>query len=150
MNKNKVLITAAVLIIVAGVAGFLGGMQYQKSQRANFANGQFGNGQAGSFSQGGVFRQGVGQNSNFRPVRGEILSIDNNSLTVKMSDGSTKIVILSGSTVFVKATKGSQSDLKTGDTVNVVGSQNSDGSVTAQDVQINPLTNQGMMQNQGK
>lgn len=33
---------------------------------------------------------------------------------------------------------GSKSDLKTGDTVNVIGAQNSDGSVTAQDVQINP------------
>jgi hypothetical protein len=65
--------------------------------------------------------------------------MNSNSLTVKLSDGSTKIVVLSGSTTFVKSSPASQSDLKTGDTVNVVGTQNSDGSVTASDVQINPV-----------
>jgi hypothetical protein len=60
------------------------------------------------------------------------------SLTVKMTDGSTKIVVLSTSTAFMQSTKAALSDIKTGDTVNVVGTANSDGSVTAQDIQINP------------
>lgn len=132
MNKNTMLIAAAVLIVLAAVGGFLGGMQYQKGNATS------------NFTQGnnGTFRQRLGtmgQNGqNFRPVRGQVLNMDNNSITVKLSDGSTKIVVLSGSTIFVKSVTAALSDLKTGETVNVVGTQNSDGSVTAQDVQINP------------
>lgn len=134
MNKNTMIIIAAVLVVIAAVGGFFGGMQYQKGNAgSNFAQG--GN---GTFRQ----RSGMmGQNGqNFRPVRGQVLSIDTNGITVKLLDGSTKIVVLSGSTVYLKSTKALQSDLKTGDMVNVIGTQNSDGSVTAQDVQLNPPT----------
>lgn len=134
MNKNTMMIVSAVLVVLAAVGGFLGGMQYQKGNTgSNFAQG--GN---GAFRQ----RSGMmGQNGqNFRPVRGQILNMDNNSLTVKLSDGSTKIVVLGGSTVYFKSTTALQGDLKNGDTVNVIGTQNSDGSVTAQDVQLNPPT----------
>ncbi len=144
MNKNTLIAVAVVLIVIAAAGGFFGGMLYQKGNSASNLT-QTGN---------GTFRQRLetmGQNGqNFRPVRGQVLSIESNSLTVKLSDGSTKIVVLSGSTAFLKSAKVSQNDLKTGDTVSVIGTQNSDGSVTAQDVQINPLINQGIMQNQGK
>ena len=137
MNKNTMIIVAAVLIIIAVGAGFFGGMMYQKSQTSSFggAMGQNGSRQGGNFA-GRVGQNG--QNQNFRPVRGQVLSMDNNSLTVKMSDGSTKIVVLSSSTAFMQSTKAALSDVKTGDTVNVVGTANSDGSVTATDIQINP------------
>lgn len=132
MNKNTMI--AVVLIIVAGIAGFFGGIQYQKAQRASF--GQF----AG---QGGQFRQRFGQNGqNFRPVRGTVISFDDTGLTVKSPDGSSKIVIVSSSTAFMKSDTAAKSDIKTGDTVMVFGAQNSDGSVTAQQVQINPPTRQ--------
>lgn len=131
MNKNTTIIVAVVFVIIAGIGGFFGGMQYQKMQRPTFANRQFGNGVEGQ-------RQGFGANSNFRPVRGQVISMGNNSLTVKLSDGSTKIVVFSGSTRFVKSSSAAEGDLKTGDTINVIGNQNSDGSLTASDVQINP------------
>ena len=128
MNKNTAIIVAVVLIIIAAAGGFYAGLSYQKSQaRSSFA-GRF----------GGANGQSLGQNANFGSVRGQVLSMDNNTLTVKLSDGSTKIVILSGSTAFVQSAKASLSDLKTGDTVNAIGTTNSDGSVTAQNVQINP------------
>jgi RNase P/RNase MRP subunit p29 len=133
MKKNKMIIVAVILIIVACAAGFFGGMTYQKNQAPSFSltgRGNF----AGRFGQAGQ----AGQNSNSRPVRGQVLSMTSNTLTVKMSDGSTKIVVLSGSTAFVQSTKAALSDVKTGDTVNVIGTQNSDGSVTAQDIQLNP------------
>lgn len=127
------MIAAVVLIVLSAVGGFFGGMQYQKSQPR--AAGQFaGRGFGGSNGQGQFGQNG----QNFRPVRGQVLSQDKNTLTVKLSDGSTKIVVLSGSTIYLKSATASQSDLKTGDTVNVIGTQNSDGSVTAQDVQLNP------------
>lgn len=135
MNKN--IIIAIVLVIVALAGGFFVGMQYQKNKNPSLDG------------QAGAFRQRLGQNGqNFRPVRGQVLNSDANSLTVKLSDGSSKIIVLSSSTVFLKSTKASQSDLNTGDTVNVIGNQNPDGSVTAQDVQINPPGRQ--MINQGR
>jgi flagellar basal body-associated protein FliL len=134
-NKNTMMIIAVVLIIVAAAGGFFGGMMYQKNQVSSFGTTGRGN-YAGRFGQTGQ----TGQNSSFRPVRGQVLSMTSDSLTVKMSDGSTKIVVLSSSTAFMQATKAALSDVKTGDTVNVVGTQNSDGSVTAQNIQLNPPT----------
>jgi flagellar basal body-associated protein FliL len=133
-NKNTMIIVAVVLVIVAAAGGFFGGMIYQKNQAP--ALGAAGRGSlTARFGQGG---QGGQAAAAFRPVRGQVLSTSSNSLTVKMSDGSTKIVVLSTSTAFMQSTKAASSDVKTGDTVNVVGTANSDGSVTAQDIQINP------------
>ena len=70
------------------------------------------------------------------PVRGQIVSSGDNTITVKLSDGSSKIVDLTSQTKINKATTGSVSDLKTGTTVTAIGTTNSDGSVTAQDVTI--------------
>ncbi len=123
MNK----ITIVILLITVAVAGFFGGMQYQKSQKTS----QAGQGQAG---QG--LRQRFGANA--RAVRGQIVSADSGSMTVKLRDGSTKIVILSGSATITKAAPSSKSDLTNGAQVMVFGTNNSDGSVTAQAVQLNP------------
>ena len=129
-NTNITIIVAVILIIVAATGGFFGGMMYQKNQAPAL-------GVAGRGNFAARFGQ-AGQNAANRPVRGQVLSISDTSLTVKMSDGSTKIVVLSSSTAFMQSTKAALTDVKTGDTVNVVGTANSDGSVTAQDVQINP------------
>ena len=134
MNKN-VLVTI-VLVVVIGAGAFFGGMKYQQSKRVtrgNFAVGQFGPGGQGTNRQGGQNGQ------NFRPVSGDVISKDDKSITVKQADGSSRIVIYSQSTEFLKSTTGSVDDLKTGDRVMVVGTTNSDGSVTAQNVQINPV-----------
>jgi hypothetical protein len=65
--------------------------------------------------------------------------MDDKSITVKEQDASTKIIILSDTTTFSKSADGSKGDLKTGITVAAFGTPNSDGSVTAQNVQINPM-----------
>jgi Cu/Ag efflux protein CusF len=142
MNKNTMLIIAVILIVVALIGGFFGGMMYQKNQVSTLAGAVRGN-YAARFGQ-------AGQNAAaFRPVRGQVLSMSANSLTVKMSDGSTKIVVLSSTTAFMQSAQAVLSDVKTGDTVNVVGTQNSDGSVTAQQVQINPPAGGAMMRPTG-
>lgn len=132
-NTNSIIIIAVILVIVAAGGGFFAGLMYQKNQTPSL--GMMGQNSA---RQGGAFAGRSNQNAAFRPVRGQVLSTSANSLTVKMSDGSTKIVVLSSSTVFAQSAKAALADVKTGDTVNVVGTANSDGSVTAQDVQINP------------
>lgn len=137
---NKTMIIAIALVILAGVGGFFGGMQYQKSQ----ANSRFGS-YAGTTGQGGQFmmRRFGGQNG-ANVVRGQIVSIDSNSITVELPDGSSKIIVVGSSTTFMKSTSGSLTDLKVGDMVMTFGTQNSDGSVTAQNVQINPPSREMM------
>jgi len=127
MNKN--IIIAILLIIIAGGIGFYGGMKYQQMQRPNSAFGS-GQGRFGTRFGGGY--------SGMRPVVGQIIGSDASSITVKMMDGSTKIVVLSSQTSINKSASGTKDDLKTGETVAVFGSQNQDGSVTAQNIQINP------------
>jgi hypothetical protein len=60
-------------------------------------------------------------------------------MTVKLNDGSSKIVLLTGTTSINKAATAATSDLTVGETVSAFGTTNSDGSITATNVQINPL-----------
>ena len=71
-------------------------------------------------------------------VAGSIVSMDDKSITVKMTDESTKIVLFSDATAYSNAATASKEDLKVGVDVVVFGATNSDGSVTATNVQINP------------
>lgn len=139
MNSKTILITLAVALVV-GAGSFFVGMKYQQS-RVNSQFGQFrqfaGSGQRqngnANFPAGSVNRQ------NFRPVAGEITAADDKSITVKLADGSSKIVILAASTEINKAGTASASELKVGEKVSVFGTVNSDGSVTAQNIQLNPI-----------
>ncbi len=125
--NSKILV--AILIIVVGVGAFFGGIQYQKAQRSV---------RLGQFGGQGQFANRAGQQSG-RPVTGSIISSDDTSVNVKLADGSTKIVLLSGTTVVNKQTIGSKADLKIGERVLVIGKDNSDGSVTADSVSLNPM-----------
>lgn len=130
--KNNNLLIAIIIAVVVGAAGFFGGMKYQESKRPTFSR-QF-NGQAMGAQTG--IRQG--NRNGFRPVNGEILSADDKSITVKLIDGSSKIVLLSDKTIINKADQATKSDLKTGEKVAAFGTENSDGSMTAQNIQLNP------------
>jgi hypothetical protein len=130
--KNSLIITA-ILVVLVGVGAFYGGMKYQAAKAPSFAR-QFAG--QGNFPRGGNVPNGT--RAGFRPVNGEIISSDNNSITVKMADGSTKIVIINDNTLINKADIATKEDLTTGAKVAVFGTDNSDGSVTAQSIQINP------------
>ncbi len=139
MNVKNPVAAVIVAAIVFGGGGFYGGMSYQKSQTPAFGgpNGQWRSMMGGAGGQGGaangnrrMFAQGG------RPVAGEIISQDDKSITIKMRDGSTKIIMLSGKTEISKAATGSKDDLKKGEQVFAVGTENSDGSVSANMVSI--------------
>jgi len=128
--KNILIAVLAILIVVAGVGGFFGGMKFQQGKtptRQNGFQGRFGQGQGQN-----------GQGANIKSVRGQIISADDKSITVKAQDGSTTIVILSASANITQSTSASKSDLATGKEVAIFGTGNSDGSVTAQSIQLNP------------
>lgn len=134
--KNNIKIIAVAILFSA--AGFFGGVKYQESKPAKFSA-QLGSGQIVRNGQRG--QTGSGSNimrGGLRPVNGEIISADEKSITVKLQDGSSKIIILSGKTQISTAQTVDRSSLKTGETVSVFGTENNDGSVTAQNIQLNP------------
>lgn len=133
MMKNPLLAAFLGAIIFGGV-GFFAGTKYQSTKIAANRTSY-----AGFMNQNGQ-RQTVNRNG-MRPVTGAVTSIDTNSMTVRLQDGSSKLVILSGTTRFVKTNDVSLSDITTGTQVGVFGSTNADGSVTALNVQINPQLN---------
>ncbi len=139
-GNSNIIIAIIVSLVVGALAGYFGGQYISQSQRqARFA--QFGVGQGGGLRQypgGGPAAGASGARQGFRPVSGKIISADKNSITVQLADGSSKIIILSDKTAINKAEKVDQSALTVGTTVAVFGTDNSDGSVTAQNVQINP------------
>ena len=129
--KNTTIITI-LLCVVFSAGGFYAGMKYQgsKSQTGGQFTGRF-NGQG---------RTGAnGNRTGLRPVTGEILNADNNSITVKLQDGSSSIVLLSGKTTINKAATASTADLTAGVRVSAFGTANPDGSMTATSIQINPV-----------
>lgn len=131
-GQKKQIITAAVLVVVAAGAGFFGGMKYSQAKAAPAGNRQFTfNGQGGP---GGAGRRLGGAAGSF--VNGEVLSKDANSITVKNMNGGSQIVILGSSTQYRKAVDGTADDVSVGSQVTVTGTSNSDGSLTAQSVQI--------------
>ena len=130
MNTNKkIIIVILVLIVVA----FYGGMKYSQSKNPvvqSFQNANF-TGGAGSARN---LRGGAGG------VSGDIIAKDATSVTVKMRDGGSKIVLVSPSASVIKTVSGSLDDLAVGKTINVVGMTNSDGSFTAESIQIRQAT----------
>ena len=138
--KKQIPVLLLIAVIFAG-GGFFGGIKYQQKKgvqnlRQQFGNGQF-QGRNGSANISGQPRV-AGNRMDGKAITGEILSQDEKSLTVKLPDGSSKIVLLSESTTINKAAEGTKDDLKTGEQVVIFGSENSDGSVTAQNIQLNP------------
>jgi len=116
-----------VVLVLVGASAFYGGTLWQKSQRGAFgANG------ARRFGAGGA----AGGANGAQAVRGEVLSNDGKTVTVKLADGSTKLVLVSSATTITEATKATDSALIQGKQVMVFGTNNADGSVSAQNVSI--------------
>lgn len=127
--KNKFLLVVMAFSLVFGALGFWGGIKYQQSKSPRFP--------VRNFAGNGYF---PGQNqNNFRPVSGEIISVDDKSITVKLPDSSSKIVFLTDSTVISKSDSATKEDLKAGEKISAFGTVNQDGTVVASSIQLNPV-----------
>lgn len=133
---NNVVLIGVVAALVFGASGFYGGVKYQQSKMSNgmmFAGAR--NGTAGDVNAKArqVFGGMGGQKG---MIIGEIISKDDTSIIVKLPDGGSKIIFFSGSTTVNKSVSGALADLETGKTAMITGADNSDGSITAQNIQI--------------
>lgn len=122
MKQNNIFTLIAGALII-GTVGFFAGMKYQENKRPAFSR-QFGQ------------LQRTGNRMRFLPVSGEILKSDETSITIKLQDGSSKIVLVSEKTEINKAEKTNRQGLKAGEKVAVFGQENSDGSISAQTIQM--------------
>lgn len=138
-NKTTQIIIVVVLVAVS----FFGGMKYGSSKTVAPTFGM--DARTGNFTggQGGTRGARMGNGATF----GEILSQDANGITVKSQDGSSKIILISNSTVISKQASGSLSDLVIGKSVSVMGTPNTDGSITAESVQLRPASTTQFRQN---
>jgi hypothetical protein len=129
MKKISLIVIVIIILLAVGGGAFYGGMLYGKSQntRAGFAGGSF---------QTRINRTGT-NGSNF--ITGNIISKDSTSITLQLPTGNgSKIIFYSNTTQIAKTTTGTSDDLTTGTVVSVTGTTNSDGSITAQSIQIRP------------
>ena len=135
MKKNLILILIALIIV--GVGGFFGGMKYGQSQALKNLTPEK---MREIFQQRGgpLFTRNQGQGQRIGFLSGQVISKDEKSLTIKLPDGSTKIVFISQSTQVLKATEGSIEDIEIGKEISVTGTQNEDKSLTARTIQISP------------
>ena len=124
---KNIYVIIAIVAILAGGAGFFGGMKYQQSKMPSLPR-DF-QGRRGQVS-GNDIAQGL------RPVSGTIISQDEESITVKLADESSKIILLTENSKLNKTEEGSKEDLTEGTEVMIFGQENSDGSITAQNIQI--------------
>lgn len=141
MKDRKNMVLMFVIVIVTAGVGFYGGIMFQKSKTSKpiqncFVTGDFGHGARSQLPVPGAGGRMAG--GKLRPIVGEILSKDDKSITVKLRDGSSRIIMLSSTTNINRAEKVDPSALIEGETVRVFGTINPDGSVTAQDIQLNP------------
>jgi hypothetical protein len=137
-----ILYIVVVVVLLAGA--FYGGMKYEQgaglknlstAQRQQLLAGMRGaNGQG---ARGGAGASGNRPGGGF--ANGLIISQTDTSITVKLRDGSSKIVLLAASTKINKSVAGQKSDLAINSQVTVSGTANSDGTITADTVTLNPL-----------
>ena len=99
---------------------------------------------AGAFSArfaGGVgttTARGARGGANGGLVSGSVIAKDDKSITIGLSSGGSQIVFYSASTAVMKTTSSSPTDIAVGTQVSVTGTANSDGTLSAQSVQIRP------------
>ena len=130
------LIGFIIALIVVGGGAFYGGMVYGKNSAANSVRSARQAGLGGAAGQGAQAGRVARGGANF--VSGDIIAMDNTSITVKNQAGGSKIVFLSGNTQISKFAAGSIADLTVGQTVTANGTTNTDGSITAQMIQLRP------------
>ncbi len=125
MHK-KIIITAGIALAVGFGAGY--GMHSTPARAQDSQNGYAG----GS----GKIMRGNGNGGGF--LSGTVVNKDAGSVTLNTRDGSSHVVFITPDTTISKSVNGTMSDVSVGTTIIVSGTTNSDGSVSANLIQLRP------------
>ncbi|MDB5259496.1 MAG: hypothetical protein JWO73_704 [Candidatus Taylorbacteria bacterium] len=137
--KTKIVVGMVVLAAAAFYAGNAYGKngtaaQAQSGAQNSAAGAAFGN------RNGGTRGAGSGMNMRGNLITGSVISKDDKSITISLREGGSKIVFFGANTAIMKTATGTVDDIQTNTQVMVSGSANSDGSVTAQSIQLRPAS----------
>lgn len=130
-NTAKTILIA----LIVGAVGFGGGMYYDSTKTpasSTPTGGQARTGGAGG--TGANFRAG-GRNAGGSTM-GEILKSDAQSITIKLPNGGSQIIFFSDTTKLSKSVDATKDDLKVGQTIQINGTPNTDGSIAATTIQL--------------
>lgn len=131
--QNKIIAIVLGAIAIAGLA-FFGGMKFGQT-RGVFNGGMPPGGETTFGGPGLIDKTGSRQGQGSGLIGGEIISLGDKSVTIKMPDGGSQTVYWSDSTEITKSTVGTSADLVVGVQVMVTGTE-ADGVTTAQSIQI--------------
>lgn len=146
---KKFLPIIIIVAVIFGATAFYSGMLYGQSKKPvslssqgninNFRN--LTPEQRQQMMQSGGFNnrsKGANRQDGANFTSGEVISKDDKSLTVKLRDGGSKIIFYSDTTQIMKLASSTMTDLNVGETISANGTANSDGSITAQSIQVRP------------
>jgi hypothetical protein len=134
-----------VLIVAAGVGGFFGGRATAGDSTESAQMGPGGTGDVqgdgtlrdgSTMPSGGAMASGAAGRAGAGLTTGSIVSKDDTSITIQLADGNTQIVYFSDSTTISETKEATSDSLAEGEDVTVMGSSNSDGSLTATTIQV--------------
>jgi len=126
-----------VTLTIIGTVAFFGGIKYSESKTSQKLQQMSASGFGNRMGAGTIDRAG-GNNNDNGFVTGNIISKDDESITVSIRNGGSKIVFYSDTTEISKFVGGVSGDLEIGKTVSVTGKTNQDGSIAAQSIQMRP------------
>lgn len=132
---KKFLPIIIIALIVVGASAFYAGNKYgavQKNNRSMIS------GNKGGIFLGNGERRGAGAPDKGSLVRGQVISKNTSTITIKLDNGGSKVVLYSTSTLVRQTVQTTVDQIQPGENVTVTGAANSDGSVTANSIQMVP------------
>jgi hypothetical protein len=149
----------ALMGILAIACGFIGGVLVEKGESSSSSSGGGASGiaarfaalragasgasgasaagaRAGAGSAAGGFGGGAGANGFTRPTAGTVAYLDGDTLYVTNAEGNTVKITTSAGTTVNKTVKSSVKGIHPGETVTVTGETGSDGSVSAEEINV--------------
>ncbi len=132
---KNILLPIIITAISAGGLGFFAGTKYQASKTPSTPQLRQFTGPNGQTPRGNFnFRQSATSLSGASMIRGQILSIEGDTVTIALPDGGSQLILVSETTTITTASEGTVGDLKPEDSIMVFGESNDDGSVTAETI----------------
>ncbi len=126
-------LSAIGLVVVFAGIGFFAGFKYQQGKQPSFSGVRSGIQRGQQVPD--MTHQRVEDDSEV--IRGKVIDRGQDSVTVELTDGGSRLILISDNTQINKTVEMEIDDLKIDDQVMVFGKANPDQSVSANQIQIN-------------